>query len=559
MALVYRAIWSDRAPNASDTAAVAFAGWVKDKSSGAIDVSSEGLERCVVSRHGGPVELEAAVSSATGDGVVSSAYRATLAEASASGVRWQTTLRSWDENGDDGTITWFWVDLEVVGDVDVQRLAPAAPRMVRALVEAGGTPAVGPTPLTVTPRRYTGVRAGTELAETISAFDRVLPIVVFAEDEERFTAVRHGSYTFDDIVDRAAKRAAGIATVAVVDDTAAAALTEALGDEHGVRSGAFRIYLEDVDPAVRHDGWRHRYVTADRYLGSRTLASAIIASRLGPVSTIVRPPTSFGAAKSLLKTAQAGFTSDDADLLQLAEDEIDELRVRLHAAEEELLGHVLDYEILMREKAEITARADDLKRRLDHAIGQLDELNHYENYWGSPELQDRPPAEASTPSDAILKARRYLSDRLVIPDAALRDVEDLDSAVTAGAWGQRTWEALRALHAYATDLATCPDTRDFWNWCQCSGNPLVWNATSGKLAMQESTVVSTRSKFYIARLLPVATDVHPSGRIYMGSHIKIATGGGNLAPRIYFHVEHDAARVHVGFFGPHKHMPNTRT
>ncbi|MGO4202763.1 hypothetical protein AB4Z09_13625 [Rhodococcus sp. TAF43] len=34
---------------------------------------------------------------------------------------------------------------------------------------------------------------------------------------------------------------------------------------------------------------------------------------------------------------------------------------------------------------------------------------------------------------------------------------------------------------------------------------------------------------------------------------------GNLAPRIYFYVDNIATKVHFWFFGPHKHMPNTKT
>jgi hypothetical protein len=47
----------------------------------------------------------------------------------------------------------------------------------------------------------------------------------------------------------------------------------------------------------------------------------------------------------------------------------------------------------------------------------------------------------------------------------------------------------------------------------------------------------------------------------MLSHIKVAEGGGPLAPRIYFYddTRGPTGIIHVGFFGPHRHMPNKST
>jgi hypothetical protein len=47
----------------------------------------------------------------------------------------------------------------------------------------------------------------------------------------------------------------------------------------------------------------------------------------------------------------------------------------------------------------------------------------------------------------------------------------------------------------------------------------------------------------------------------MLAHLKIAEGGGPLAPRVYFHddTRGPTGRVHIGFIGPHKYMENTRT
>lgn len=47
----------------------------------------------------------------------------------------------------------------------------------------------------------------------------------------------------------------------------------------------------------------------------------------------------------------------------------------------------------------------------------------------------------------------------------------------------------------------------------------------------------------------------------MRAHLKSAEGGGDLAPRVYFHDDSDGPtrKVHVGVIGPHYLMPNARS
>ncbi|MGQ0574161.1 MAG: hypothetical protein ACT4RN_08145 [Pseudonocardia sp.] len=149
----------------------------------------------------------------------------------------------------------------------------------------------------------------------------------------------------------------------------------------------------------------------------------------------------------------------------------------------------------------------------------------------------------------------YLDDHLVVPDAACVDLADLDAAVEARAWGRASWKAFRALHAYGAALAEA-DPGTFWTWCERSG---LWPATPKKLAMTESDTVQQDRRLRSRRMLPVARAVAPSGRVEMFAHVKVAEGGGTLIPRIYFHVDLAGARVHVGYFGPHRGMPNTLT
>lgn len=79
--------------------------------------------------------------------------------------------------------------------------------------------------------------------------------------------------------------------------------------------------------------------------------------------------------------------------------------------------------------------------------------------------------------------------------------------------------------------------------------------------MRESETVENNAGLRRARTFPVDNDVDAPGSIYMGAHLKISEGGGNLAPRVYFHDDTGGTtgRVHVGFVGPHYLVPNTRS
>ena len=79
--------------------------------------------------------------------------------------------------------------------------------------------------------------------------------------------------------------------------------------------------------------------------------------------------------------------------------------------------------------------------------------------------------------------------------------------------------------------------------------------------MSESESVMNNKAQRSARILPVSVEVDPSGVIEMQAHMKIAEGGGTDIPRIYFYddTKGKTGKVHVGFFGPHRYMENTKT
>ncbi len=573
MSLLYRAIWSDDRDGLVGAAREAFASWVRGKSNGQLELPMDGSVTGTFQQWGR--DANGNFGEQTTNGSVSAQYaadeagsevlRAVLIEVRSDGTRWDTTLRSWSGFGDGRG--WLWVDVQAVGPMGLERLAVGAPGVVGELLRTGVRPRRGDLTISSQPSFYLGTDQGETLADEVSGLERDLPIVVFAASPEKEAELLPNQFRLDDIVRRAAARVAGIAVVVVVDHDAAIALEDALGVSHGVRDGAFRMYMPNLDPAVTRDGWRHRTIIAERYMRFRDTAATTISRTLAPDSALRRPPASFDAARDLLDAHRRAGQSD-ADMLALAYEEIFDLQEQIKSLREdtvalgdEYITTVAAWEEALEESTRVVRLAHELQRHLDHVTRQLEILGSYDSYWEAGAQEANVPSEASNPSDAAAKAQRYLADRLMVPNEALRALEELDNTVTAPAWGQTSWQAFRALHAYACAIANVngPNAGSFWTWCENSRHPLAWRATDKKLSMTESETVENNASLRRHRVLPVSKDVDPSGMIYMPAHIKIATGGGNLAPRIYFHVDSTNSRVHVGFFGPHKFMPNTRT
>ena len=579
MALLYRAIWADDNPSVCDFAFEYFCSWVAEKSGAPVDVPRTGSVAWVSvpgrrSRDDLPTDMTVRVERAGSPDLRDDVLRARFIESRPDGTRWETTLRSWmgpragrgsqQPINDDAVneSSWIWVDVDAVGPIPLDTFAVGAPRLVVSLLDAGSRPRAGVVPLSASPRTITGATAGEALVvDEISHVDRTVPVVVFCDDAVASYATSGQRHDLRAIVERTAAQLAGIASVATLDPLALAELREVLGDDHAVWNGAFRMYLPDLDPAVVRDGWRHRYVRPERFAKARDLAAKIAARALAPASATRRPPDTWGPARAVLDQVRRQ-ESDTGELLDYASGEIDRLNRELNderaANDERALALVIDWEEALEDAARQEALAEQLGREVAHLRERLASVGLADDSW-QVGPSGEPPVRAMNPSEAAALAQLHLSDRLVLPQEALRDLDILDATTTAAAWGQTSWRGLQALHAYARDIADGKNPGSFWTWCQHSGNSLAWPATEKKLAMTESQSVQNIESLRRCRVLPVAREVDATGRVFMPAHLKIATGGGNLAPRIYFHVDPANAKVHVGFFGPHKHMPNTKT
>lgn len=521
MAVMYRAMWVDDpltlegAEEAVARAHQEFSRWVMDDQSAQMLPEGE-------SDLGGH-RLATVHRFATDAGP---AFDATVVDKDAPGrdERWSTTVRVWA----DGDVLWTWVDNQFETDNAYARVAIGAPRVVDALLGLPGAHRLGPTSLHV----GTVPVALSEVQDFIAALqdpDRALAIVVFTEppgavnDNWRLRAAK------------CARRLAGIAQVRTMDVAAVAAFRDRLGDL-AVWGGGIRTY--NPGPiSGSEDGFRHRYIPHYRLGNSEQGVATLLVNRVAPMSIRRRPPSS----ASVVWPATQG----DAAALRQTEQERDHYQFQ--------------YELAIQERQDVESELSRAQGHLDRVVGALRAIELEGLFWENQTPADENPDEVEDTTQAFLWAQEYLTDGLSVPDEAAQELDRIDSAPESRPWGNNAWRGLRSLAAYVQARRQGYEG-GFWSWCE-RGEARAWPATSKKLAMVESETVRNNSRLMAARRFVVDPRVDPSGWIHMEAHLKISEGGGDLAPRIYFHDDTGGAtgKVHIGFIGPHFLVPNTKS
>lgn len=158
-----------------------------------------------------------------------------------------------------------------------------------------------------------------------------------------------------------------------------------------------------------------------------------------------------------------------------------------------------------------------------------------------------------TSADCYEAASSFLREWLSIPEDAAKSLEVLDESPSASSWATSSWRAFCSLAAYAEAKQNDQNNEvpDFWHWCK-SGAPLHWPASDKKLAMKESESTMNNQRYAELRKFPTCE----GGRIEMQAHIKVVQGGGDNIPRIYFLYDDVVKKVRIGYFGPHRFVPN---
>lgn len=389
------------------------------------------------------------------------------------------------------------------------------------------------------------------LTDVLADDDREMPVVVCTEPDGPDTS------HWEKAAEAIAKRSEGVALVVTLDRAATATLAEALGT-NAVHSGGIRVYLPT--PVTRwSEGRQHRFYSARRLHERRQIVIDRVVDTVADLSTRRRLPRAFRVFSDPVLAApvlEDGAVS--ADALAALREEWSEL---VDQAESDLRE-------LEAERDAMRSERDDAQEELARSIAHLHRLRQALREEGKEHLLfatehdtgDTIPDIVEDIDEAVTAAQSYLDEWLALPEDARRDLAKLTTTPNASAWGNTAWRGLRALAGYARDRREGWDGGGFWQWCE-SGRPGTWPATVKKLSMTESDSVVNSSRLYDARLFPVDERLGSEGRVHMVAHLKIAEGGGNLAPRVYFLDDTGGAtgKIHVGFVGPHYLVPNKST
>ncbi|SFV24595.1 hypothetical protein [Micrococcus terreus] len=524
MSILYRAVWSD--PNVSDRTAIVgrfqelVAAWTQERDDAPPLV--EGVSEFEVSQGRHRTVVLRSVSGNAFEVVATDQVPADPTE-------WVTTVRILPDDAGIHTL----VELSMSSDDLARRVAVGRPKIVHDLLEAAGKPQLGGSGILTEPLALpaNGVSI---LTDMLANPERSLPIVVCAEPRGE-----HDS-SWLRVARGIAARAEGVAAVVTLDAQAAGVFKQEFG-QLAIWDGGVRVYSPGV-VTKESEGWRHRYYLRTRLEASETATVNRIVYSVAQLSTRRRIPGMFkvfGEQNGLPAEALGGMVP--AETLASARDEW-EYALELARDEQSAL------------ERELSAATGHLARLKNELItrGMVDLL------WGTQhETTDSMPDEVQVISEAVLAAQVYLTRWLSLPDSAIRELDDLDTAPEAFNWGNKTWRGLRALAGYAEDRAGGWNKGGFWEWC-ASGPLLGWPATSKKLSMTESEGVQTGGKFKGTRDFAVDPQVAPSGVVTMLAHLKISEGGGNLAPRVYFFDDTGGStkKIHIGLVGPHYLVPN---
>lgn len=527
MSLLYRAVWTaavdDVATASIDTIRMQIASWAQEAETpepladGQTErKTSQGGARSVTHRPLGDSAFEVLVSD----------------RHPTKGTEWTTLIRVIADEHAVQTL----VENRVESEDLALRVAVGRPRIVHDMLRVATRPCLGGSGLRT---EVLEIRAAeiSVLMEHLASPDRTLPVIVCSEpgsaSDDAWNRTAH----------KIAARVEGVATVATLDSQAVTAFKEQLG-ELAIWGGGIRVYVPGpVLPGS--DGWRHRF-----YRGAQ-----LDEAPKPTIDRIVYSVTQLSARRRVPDTfrmfdEQAGSLLDGAAPL-----------VRASELDAERDDREFERELAIEERSELEK---ELSRATGHLARLKDALNRQglsDLLWGTEHETDASvPDEVQVTSEAVLAAQVYLSQWLAVPDTAARDLDEIDTAPTAYAWGNNTWRGLRALAAYAEDRNNGWDKGGFWEWC-ASGPALGWPASSKKLSMSESETVQNNSKLARARIFKIEKAVSDSGEITMLAHLKISEGGGNLAPRVYFFDDTGGTtgKVHVGLVGPHYLVPNKST
>ncbi len=522
MALEYRSLWCDSIEQPLRFAQTHWSNWVKSRG---FQFAVEVPEEIVQSRHGRTGRLIHRNTESDGQTI----YEWELQEEQS--LTKSVTLTRLIMVVADEEPTHFAVEVERQGARQSHIQEFKAPSIVKAFLESGNQILVDGHPFTAVPAKL----QNGDLLHLLKSDTREFPLLIFSDDP--WTK----SIDIPESENIASDRFSGVVQVVHASAEQTKAIRESNVSDDPFLAGDVLLALP------QRSNWR-------REATIRILSRSQIENRFTPsdhfLSMIASAATSRRLSDKILsglKLLRSQSHEGSPELLKLAEElitdqeiSISDLRDRVALLEQDLFDAQVELES---EVSEFNFRREQFALLISNQRGESsDELSHI------PEFR--------TSVQAIHKARELLTG-VVIPTGVERDLNDVDSHPLRKVWANSMWQGLRALHEYAYSSFD----GDFRQWCLDGASAYAWSSSPKKLAMRESESTESNQKLRDQRLFPVIAELDITGKKLMVAHLKIASTGSVLIPRVYFFddTRGPTRKVHVGFIGPHKSIDNTST
>lgn len=462
--------------------------------------------------------------------------------------------------------SWFWLDIELLvppvtqadEDGPVKARRPGVPQLVRGLLDVvdarDSLTLLREKPILVRPPDVD------TLIHVVCDPDRRMPVIVASAHPQRdFQEWRR-------VVESATRYTAGLAGLYLLDPHATEEFNQEIGDTHRVWGGAVRTYLPGADPASADDALRHRVLSSTWVQGGQPRARVLLSGlpyRLSSEALLPRPLAGLSRALLSNPTPLEGASPLSRTPSDSRHEDVQDLRKNLDAALELVAEAEKTEEKIAQRNDELialSAEFDAVNQRAESFRDQIRTLRRLLVLAGR-ETDANAPADEHTRlpttfAEVLDRMDKELS-RVIFTGDLDHPLDDLDSRPSASSWAQTAWQAMLAMNNYAETSVEGSFAGGFLTWCK-EPPPAAHAISAGKVAPDESESVKNDPKMRRARLLPVPNTVDPSGKVFMGAHVRLGGGAGMSAPRMhYFDDVKNTGKIYIGYLGPHLPVKTT--
>ncbi|MDH6113156.1 hypothetical protein P3T36_006519 [Kitasatospora sp. MAP12-15] len=334
------------------------------------------------------------------------------------------------------------------------------------------------------------------------------------------------------------RNVAGLAVGYVLAPDARVLFNTAL-EFHTVYGGAVRTYLPEVDPASRRDALRHLVLPRHRIESEPRRAAALLAREPRRLAELAPLPEPLAGVPPLRVRVAEPRPAEAQAAPPVGPDEPRLVRRSLPRSH--------------RREFYLRAESEPQSGALRRVGGPLRGLSSRLCPPGQPAaLLEGSPCGPRSFTELLHRIDEF---PLLTFTGDAKETQALDASTAGSGWVRLTWDGLTALQEYAVAAVHGAAGGDFKQWCEHA--PVGGSHFPPRKAVRgESQTVCSHAKMRRERMFVVPSGVDPSGRAFMGAHLRI--GGGRTAPRLHYLDDcSGSGRIYVGYIG--LHLTNTLT